>query len=202
MDTNSIPPGRVVIKERRSLSLWTANLVGFLVLGGILFLFGIAHGWIGTVPIVDALLGVLAQHFWFFGVVVVSIGIHEGIHALAMWKVAGVPWSDIGGGVDWSVLTPYVHTSQVMTAGAYRVVALSPGVLLGFLPAVIGIGTGSILLTLYGALFSGAAGGDLLSVWRLRGVPSEAWIQDAGEGCGCEVVVPTSKRDVSRASRK
>lgn len=172
--------------------------MGFLFLGGILVLFGVAHGGVHGGAVTETVLPVLKQHSWFFGLVVLGILIHEGIHALAMWKVAGVPWSDIGGGVDWTVLTPYVHTSQLMTAGAYRVVALSPGVILGVLPAAVGIGTGSVLLTLYGALFSGAAGGDFLSVWRLRGVASDAWVQDARDGQGCEVVVPARSIDEER----
>lgn len=190
MSAHSTTPDRMVVKEHRSISLWTANLVGFFFLGGILFLFGITHGDVGGIPGVEALLPAFGQHLWFFGLVIAGILVHEGIHAVVMWSVAGIPWSDIDGGVEWALLTPYVHTSRKITAGAYRIVALSPGILLGVLPAVIGLGMGSGLLTLYGALFSGAAGGDILSVWRLRGVASEAWVQDASDGCGCEVVVP------------
>lgn len=192
MDSLSPTGSEIEIKERRSVSVWTANLVGVPFLFGAIGAFMWLHTQLWGVSALESLVTAAENQLWFWPLFIGGILLHEGIHTLAMRYAAQVPWSEIEGGIKWELLTPYVHTKHVMTAGAYRVVALSPGVVLGLLPAVVGLSIGSLLWTLYGALFVGVAGGDVLSVWRLRGVPATAWVQDASDGCGCEIVEVTA----------
>lgn len=200
MEQSSAVASDVDVKDRCSISVWTANLVGIPFLGCALAVFVGLHGWIWEVSVFEAALAALEAQPWFGVLFLGGIAVHEGIHALAMRYVAGVPWSQIKGGIKWKLLTPYVHTSHVMTAGVYRVVALSPGVILGLVPAGVGLATGSMIWTLFGALFAGVAGGDVLSVWRLRGVRSTAWVRDASDRCGCDVVVSDGEQTGAAAS--
>lgn len=114
---------------------------------------------------------------------------HEIIHALG-WIVFGkVPREAIEFGFNWKGLMPYTHCKTPVKASAYRIGALLPGAITGLLPAVAGLIAGSLWLTMVGAVMIGAAGGDVLILWVLRAVPSDARILDHPTKVGCEVVV-------------
>src|SRR5690606_25530349 len=112
---------------------------------------------------------------------------HEALHALA-WRLAGrVPAETVRLGFQWKTLTPYAHCAVPMAAGPYRIGAAVPGVVLGVLPALLGLATGSGALFLFGLLFTLAAGGDALILWLLRDVPADRLVADHPERAGCYV---------------
>jgi hypothetical protein len=43
---------------------------------------------------------------------------------------------------------------------------------------------------LFGLLFTAAAGGDALVLWRIRQEPAEAWVLDHPTQAGCMIVEP------------
>lgn len=73
--------------------------------------------------------------------VLAGIGAHELVHALAFLAV-GVRWSDIrfSGSLRRGLLC--VGYGSAVSAGAYRLVTLAPGILLGLFPLVGGVAIG------------------------------------------------------------
>jgi len=119
--------------------------------------------------------------------ILLAIAVHEGLHALA-WMLAGnVKFSEIRFGFDVRNLAPYAHARTDMTARAYRVGVLTPGIMLGVLPSLVGIAIGDGLLTLFGAIMISAAIGDLYVFWIIRDVPGDALVRDHPSQAGCMV---------------
>ena len=88
-------------------------------------------------------LGGWLWHVFVLGLVyLASIPVHEGLHAFAMRAAAGVPWRSITFGAKLRAGAVYVHTDAPMTVRAYRIVLLTPVVVQGLLPAVVGLATG------------------------------------------------------------
>lgn len=175
--------------QDRSISMLAANagalaLVGPPVLGLAAVFVGLWGGWALMAPVVDvSLLAIL-------GVIAVGTLAHELLHALAWWLAARPPKGTIRLGFQWKTVTPYAHCSVPMTARAYRIGAVTPGIVLGLLPALVGIATGWGDWALFGLLFTLAAGGDAVIVWVLRGVPGDALVDDHPSRAGCLVLDP------------
>jgi len=120
--------------------------------------------------------------------VVLGVILHEGIHALG-WKFFGnLRWRDLSFGVDRSTLSPYCHARVPMSARAYRIGALLPGILTGLLPTLAGIAVGHAFLTAMGAVLLSAAIGDLIVLWVLRTIPPAARVLDHPSNAGCYVM--------------
>lgn len=115
--------------------------------------------------------------------------LHEILHALGWMLFGQVTREAIKFGFSWRGLMPYTHCKVPLSASAYRIGSLFPGVVTGLLPGVVGLVLGSLWLTMLGAVLLGAAGGDMLILWELRSVPPGARILDHPTKTGCEVVV-------------
>lgn len=107
-----------------------------------------------------------------------GIIVHELLHGVGWIVFAGVSREDVHFGVKWKLLTPYAHSSARMPLRGYRWAGFLPGLVLGLIPAVLGIVTGSVPLLGFGVIFTVAAGGDFLILWMLRNVPSGAEVED------------------------
>lgn len=173
----------------RSASLVTANAaaLGLAVplLAALVGPFVGVWGW-------DALASGAA--WWFghpllmFAALIGGVLAHEGLHALAWRLAATLPPGSVRIGFNWKALTPFAHCSAPMPARAYRIGAVTPGVGLGLVPAVIALATGSGALLTFALLFTLAAGGDALIVLLLRGVPPGALVVDHPTRAGCLVL--------------
>lgn len=111
-------------------------------------------------------------------ILVAGIVVHELLHGLGWMVFAAVPREDVHFGVKWKLLTPYAHSSARMPLRGYRWAGFLPGLVLGLIPAILGIVTGSVPLLGFGAIFTLAAGGDFLILWLLRKAPAEAEVED------------------------
>jgi hypothetical protein len=120
--------------------------------------------------------------------VVPGILAHELIHALTWSILARRPLSAIAIGFHWRALSPYAHPRDPMLVGPYRAGAMMPALLLGFVPAGIGLASGSPLLTAWSLLLILAAGGDLAVLWLLRRVPADRLVEDHPTRAGCRVL--------------
>ncbi len=100
---------------------------------------------------------------------------------------ASVSWEHISFGVDRASLTPYTHIAAPMTARAYRIGAMTPGLLTGALPTLAAWVSGSGALSLIGALMSVGAVGDLIVLWVIRRVPGDTLVMDHPTNAGCWV---------------
>ncbi len=120
----------------------------------------------------------------------VGVVLHEAIHGL-VWALWGTrSFSTIKFGMNLRALAPYAHATVPMTAAAYRVGAVSPALVLGLVPSLVGLMTGNFPATFFGMIFLAAAAGDFLVLWIIRGLPSHALVKDHPTNAGCLVLDP------------
>ncbi len=125
---------------------------------------------------------------YFIVAFIAGVILHELIHGFAWAYFGKQPLRAIQFGIQWKTCTPYAHCTEALEVHAYRIGACLPGVLLGVVPALIGIISGSGELLLWGLIFTLAAGGDMLVVWLIRNVPAGLFIEDHPQRAGCYVI--------------
>ena len=122
------------------------------------------------------------------GIFVAGIVIHELIHGLT-WKLAGrLNWDAIEFGFMWQAFAPYAHAKGAMTAGAYRLGTIMPGLLTGLLPVLVGTIWALPVWAGYGAFFLSAAAGDILVYLRMLPVDRSRMVIDSPTDIGAEFV--------------
>lgn len=148
------------------------------------------NGWdsllLGPLTITDLVVIIIAF--------VVGIIAHEAIHAISWSWMDDIDWKHIHFGFKWSTITPYVHCSVPVSVRNYRWGTVMPGLVLGLLPAVAGMIIANALIFYFGLIFTLAAGGDLLILWLLRNVNSNAVVQDHPELIGCQIIHPEKNK--------
>ncbi len=95
------------------------------------------------------------------------IFVHELIHGACWAMFAEHGFRDIELGFMKQYLTPYCACCAPLRRGPYIFGALAPMVVLGVLPMIAGILTGSVPLLLIGIIMTDAAAGDILIVWKI-----------------------------------
>ena len=131
----------------------------------------------------DILLGLLL----FSLVYLVSIVVHEGLHAVAMIVVGGVSWRSIRFGLRLREGVAYVHTDRPLTVRSYRAVLAAPGILTGVLPIAVAIVLGNAWLLAYGYVMTLSAAGDVAILLLLRNLPPDLPVRDHPSDVGCQV---------------
>ena len=63
-----------------------------------------------------------------------------------------------------------------------------PGIILGFLPAFIGIITGNAAIFVFGLSSVFFTGGDILILWLIRNVKTGSLVEDHPTRAGCYVI--------------
>ena len=112
---------------------------------------------------------------------------HELLHA-AGWMLAGrLGWNQVSFGIDRQTLSPYAHMHAPMSARAYRIGAVLPGIGTGLLPLLIGWISGIGPITLLGTFMLVGAVGDLIILWVIRHVPAQRLVRDHPVKAGCWV---------------
>lgn len=118
---------------------------------------------------------------------ILGIIIHELIHGLVCAHYSKDKFKSIKFGVAWKALTPYCHCKEPLDVRQYRIGIIMPCLILGIIPTIIGIISGSVGFFVFGLFFTIAAGGDLLTIIKLRKENSETLVLDHPSKCGCEV---------------
>lgn len=176
-------------KTDLSISMDKANVQSLffaLPLAGLLALlyilrWGSARFWTG--------FNALFENFLIF-ILIFFLGIlvHELIHGLA-WMIFGrKPFSAIKFGFQVKTFTPYAHCKEPLRVNPYRIGAAMPGIVLGLLPAILSILTGTSWLLAFGLLFTIAAGGDMLILWLIRNVSNDKLVEDHPTQAGCYIL--------------
>ncbi|MEG1434821.1 MAG: DUF3267 domain-containing protein [Gordonibacter sp.] len=98
---------------------------------------------------------------------VMLIVVHEAIHGLVWGAFAKGHRRAVSFGFMVQYLTPYCTCNEPLPKYAYVIGALAPTVLLGLLPAAVGIATGSGIWLGVGLLLIVGGGGDLAIVIKL-----------------------------------
>jgi hypothetical protein len=171
-------------KIDKTMSPRRANLIG-----GVLMLFVLAGFFISYSLLwgSERLVSVF-ERMWspFLPLLLFSIVVHELLHGLGFVLAGRVSRREIKFGAKWGVA--YAHCKAPLSARAFRVATALPGILLGLLPGLLGLLVGNAWLTVYGAIMSVAALGDVLILWLLRSVPGQARVLDHPSAPGCQVV--------------
>jgi hypothetical protein len=116
----------------------------------------------------------------------VSIPLHEFLHVFAFRRFGRAPAGSTR--INWVGLMAYSHCDVPMPISAYRASVALPGIVLGLIPVTIGFVSGNPWATVYGALLTASAIGDVRVLLALRGVPRGSTIQFVTERGGYEVV--------------
>jgi hypothetical protein len=180
-------PGASVERDL-SVSLAAANLRSIVfALPPVILVFGLYLLFWGR-PHISLNLG---NVFIMLGLFLLGVVAHEAIHGL-IWGLWGTKsFSTIKFGMNIRALAPYAHATVPMTASAYRLGAAGPALVLGGIPAIAGLATGSLLATLFGIVFLAAAAGDFLVLWLIRHVPPDTLVEDHPTRAGCVVLDAT-----------
>ena len=171
-----------------SISLGKANLIGiplFIMLAGVVVVpYGLIWGWTKLFLAFNEFMVITV----FLPALIIGIVVHEGLHGLG-WSLFGKqPYSVIKYGFNVRTITPYAHCTVPLQMSAYRAGTALPGIVLGVIPALIGIVTGSGFFIMFAAFFLGAASGDFLCLWIMRSLSPETFIKDHPTRAGCIVI--------------
>ncbi len=122
-------------------------------------------------------------------VIILGAILHELLHGFTWALFCANGLQSIKYGICWALLTPYCHCEEVLPLRAYMIGGMMPGLILGLIPALIGLMLGNIPVFLFGLLFSMAASGDLMILWMLRNQKKSDLVQDHPDLIGCYVFV-------------
>jgi hypothetical protein len=125
-------------------------------------------------------------------VFIISVFVHEALHGLGFVWFGHLAWRDVRFGFHWKALAPYAHCQAPLSAGAYRGAVLLPGLMLGVIPALIGVIIGLGGLSIYSIIMLMAAGGDFVILWVIRCVPASSLVLDHAERPGCWILTDQS----------
>lgn len=100
--------------------------------------------------------------------VLLSIPVHELLHGLGWLPACKNGWKSIRFGVMWSSLTPYCNCKEPMNVKSYYRGLLLPFSVLGILPSIAAVVTGSMTLLALGMMNFLFAGGDLAIALVIR----------------------------------
>lgn len=85
----------------------------------------------------------------------------------------------------WKMFTPYAHCKEPLKIKHYTVALLTPLILVGIIPSIIGIAMGKGLILLFGIILSGGAAGDLMIYNLIKKENPEDYVQDHPSEAGC-----------------
>ena len=183
-------------KQELTVSVARANVLALLFIVPVIVVFVPAYMWLWPDQFgVDSLKMFLRDHkstllfypFLAFLIMVPGAVVHELLHGLTWAVFCKNGLKSIKYGVHWKVLSPYCHCTEVLPLGPYILGGMMPGLVMGVLPAVVGLMLGNIPVFLFGLLFTIAAGGDMLVLWMLRHTRKTDLVQDHPDLIGCIV---------------
>lgn len=122
--------------------------------------------------------------------------VHELLHCVG-FLLGGAPRASVRIGYDWKRVLPFASCSEPLRCSGYRFAVVLPTLVLGLLPAALGLVTGNGEAAIFGALLIGTAAGDMLILWALRDVPGDAMVEDHPSEIGCRVL--TASQPLERA---
>jgi hypothetical protein len=184
-----------------SVSLLAANLLVVLSAGPTVAVLAWAYALRWGGPSLVGGVYALLEPAVFLASVLPGVLAHELIHALAWSIFARKPLSATRIGFNWRGLSPYAHPADPMPVGPYRVGAIMPAVVLGFIPAALAIALGRPLLMAWSLLFILAAGGDFVVLWLIRRVPADRLVEDHPARAGCHVLAAETTNGRSGSGR-
>lgn len=144
-----------------------ANIMAALIFVPIMYLIFKAYVKLYSIDdFIDFVLDI--KKFMFFIITsIVFIVIHELLHGLTWSLFTENGFKDVAFGFIWKYLTPYCSCKVPMKKRQYVLGLLMPLILLGIVPTILGFAMGSVFLTILGAFYIFAAGGDIIMAYLI-----------------------------------
>ncbi|MBK7098987.1 MAG: DUF3267 domain-containing protein [Sphingobacteriales bacterium] len=136
------------------------------------YLFSAGSGWVFLKWLIICLAGIV---------------VHELVHGITWALYAKKGFRSIKFGVLWKYITPYCHCKEPLQIRHYLIGAITPFILVGLLPAVYAIITGSINWLLFGIFYTVGAVGDFLIIKLLLPEKRNDYALDHPSEAGCYV---------------
>ena len=111
-------------------------------------------------------------------VYIILIVIHELIHGFFFGIYVNGGFKTVRFGVYWKAMTPYCSCNEPIKVQQYRIVALMPTVILGFIPLIVGFIIGEINTIAISTFMVISGGGDFLMIWMLRKFKKDTMVID------------------------
>ena len=167
------------------LGIKKANVIALIcapiLIGCITILFAIIWGK-------ENIIIFLPQRFLGSFIMIFGVFLHEIIHLIfgVIFSKNGI--KDVKLGILWSKLTPYCHFKAPLRIWEYLVALIMPGVILGFIPMLIGFIIGNYFCVLFGSIYTIVATGDILMVKTLLPLNKTLLVQDLSDECGYYII--------------
>lgn len=120
--------------------------------------------------------------------IIIGIVLHELLHGLGWIPFTKNRFRSLRFGFMVPEMAPYAHCTEPLPVYGYRIGILLPGIILGIMPALKGIITGSFSWLCYGILFTWAASGDFIMFWWIRKLKPKTKVMDHPEKLGCLIL--------------
>ncbi|MGV3705412.1 MAG: DUF3267 domain-containing protein [Arcticibacter sp.] len=176
--------------EELTISAGQAQIksIGYFIPFAIVFISAFYLLWpdkLSTANYKSAFPGDGTGFIWIIAIMLVGVIIHELIHGITWSLYARSGFKSIRFGVLWKSLTPYCHCKEPLSVKNYQIGAAAPGIVLGIVPTLVALLTGSIVLLAIGLFFTMAAGGDLMIILMLAKQSKNDLVQDHPSKIGC-----------------
>lgn len=145
--------------------------------------FGLIHG---RAAVSAGFSWLVSDGILFVAILLGSIIVHEGLHALGWVLFGGLPLKEIKFGILKG--NPYTHAKLPMPARGYQIGGGLPGFVLGVVPGLVSWFNGSGKLMIFASIMLATAAGDAIMLWLLRDVPPDRLVQDHPSAIGCLVM--------------
>ncbi|MEN8194080.1 MAG: DUF3267 domain-containing protein [Bacteroidota bacterium] len=167
-------------KRDLTFSFWATNFYAIILVLPIFIILFFMYSFIWENPVIS-----FKYPYWI--IYIMGVVVHELIHGFFAMKFTTQGIKSIKFGFAWKSLTPYCHCKEALTVKNYRIVLMSPLIILGIIPVLIGLLIGQNEIYGFGILFTLLAGGDLLIFWKLRKENQNSLVLDSPDKCGCEI---------------
>lgn len=107
------------------------------------------------------------KYLIFIIIFLIAIVVHELIHGVTFSIFSKNHFKDIDFGIVWKDLTPYCTCTNTIHKKGYLLSLSMPFLVLGVIPSIISIFTGSVMWFAFGAFMILGAGGDLMIVFMI-----------------------------------
>ena len=141
-------------KEKLTINLGWAYIFGILILIPIALIFGLPYYmlWMDSIDVKNILYDIAPDDvahsdIFVFVILILGIVIHELIHGATWSMFAKHGFKSIKFGILWGKLTPYCHCEEPLMVKHYIMGAITPAIILGFIPSILAILIGCLLYT-------------------------------------------------------
>lgn len=167
-------------KEKKTINLLKANIYSVIAILPISFLYLLPYYilWRSFPHELFDLFSLYSNNIMFALFLLIGLLLHELIHGITWAIFAKDGFKSIKFGIFLKVLTPYCHCKEPLRLKYYLLGTIMPSIILGLIPAVLGIISGNILFLVFGIFFTIAAFGDFMVINLLKNESNDSYVLD------------------------